>query len=168
AGDDRQAPAGPGVTLCLCLHERGSLNGSEADFAGRYLAALRQQSGDSVDDLTRFPFEARAGDPDHLDLGQLQLLLAEPVALEGAPRAVGLEGVQFHREALLGPVDVELEADLVEASRGPRQPGLRDQVEEATLQAGASKRGGLVEGESSSQCPGAVMAGVAGEDRFDG
>jgi hypothetical protein len=70
--------------------------------------------------LLGFALQALVGDADHLHTHQLQLLLAQAISLEGSTSPVSLEDVEFDRKTLLGPVDVQLVARDVEASRRPR------------------------------------------------
>lgn len=84
-----------------------------------------EQPGDARDDRIRFARKAHVGDPHHPDPVQQQVLLTEAVALEGGVGPVRRVGVQFDREAVLGPVDVELEAMDDEVGRGTRRPAAR-------------------------------------------
>jgi hypothetical protein len=61
-------------------------------------AAHFEQLAKSTHDDGRFSIEADAGYANHLYAGQLQLLLAESVFLEGHLTAVVVVGVEFHRE----------------------------------------------------------------------
>jgi hypothetical protein len=114
-----------------------------------------------------FAVQARPGDPDHLYPGQLQVLLTKAVALECLARAVGLEGVEFDRESMLWPVDVQLKSQLVEVGAGPGQPGADHKLEEPLLNVGAAEGGGPVEGQRTSESAGAMMTGIARQHRFD-
>ena len=105
--------------------------------------------------------EADVGDPGQLDPGELQILVAEVIALEGGVGAVGRVGVEFDREALLGPVDIELEPGLDEVGRRPRQAGLQDGFEEQRLEPGTGEGHGPVESDRAPQCAPARMASTA-------
>jgi hypothetical protein len=122
---------------------------------------------DTLDHDLRFALQARAGDPDHLHPDQLQLLLADPVALEGGAGAVGLEEVEFDGEALLRPVGVELVARDDEIHRRPRQPGAPGKRTEAALEARAGDRGVRpVEIDRGAQGAAAGVMAAAVENRF--
>jgi hypothetical protein len=98
------------------------------------ISALTKQFPHALDHLPRFAVEAMAGHPGHLDAGQLQALLAQAVALEGLVRAMGLVGVEFGGEAVIGPVDVELVARLGEAGDWSGQARLGNELQEAALE----------------------------------
>ena len=102
-----------------------ALSGSRLLRPARRLASApsRQQRRDPLEHGLRFAVEADVGDADQLDPGERQVLVAEVIALEGGLRAVGRVGIEFDREPLLGPVDVELEPGLEEVGRRPRQAG---------------------------------------------
>jgi hypothetical protein len=71
-----------------------------------------------------FAREAPSGDAGHPDPRQEEVLAADPVLLEGLARAVGLEEIEFDREAVLGPIDVDLDAGEVEVdARGGKARG---------------------------------------------
>jgi hypothetical protein len=57
--------------------------------------SLLQEGGNPPDHLARFAVEAVACHADHLYSLQLQVLLAQTVALEGGAAAVGLVDVEF-------------------------------------------------------------------------
>ncbi|MGB7685050.1 MAG: hypothetical protein WBL45_04630 [Solirubrobacterales bacterium] len=120
-----------------------------------------EEALDSVDHLVRFSFEAGASDSGHLDARELQLLVAETIALEGGAGAMGLIGVEFNREALLGPVDVELKAADVEAGGWSRQAGFVDEFEKPSLDPGSVEGSGLIENEGPTQRPESVVSLVA-------
>jgi hypothetical protein len=71
----------------------------------------------AVDHHVRFAPEPDVGDPHHLDARE-QVVLAFPVGLEGAPRALGGEDVQFDAEPLALPITVELVRTDVEVVAG--------------------------------------------------
>lgn len=104
-------------------------------------ATLGEETAKARRDLLGFPVDSNAGDPGHLDSGQLQVLLAFPVGLERRWCPVVIVGVEFDREALGGLVGVQL-VTLDEEVRGRwRQAGAPDQREEVSLQARARKSG---------------------------
>jgi hypothetical protein len=97
------------------------------------LAAHLKQSPESAHYDRRFLVEAGAGYANHLDAGKLQLLLAEPVFLEGRLTAVVVVSVEFHRESQGWPVGVQLVSLDEEIGGRAGQPRLLDEFEEAPL-----------------------------------
>ncbi|HSS04958.1 MAG TPA: hypothetical protein VLK89_07210 [Solirubrobacterales bacterium] len=85
---------------------------------------MLQQLPHPLDHGPRLTIDAEAGDPDHLDTDQLQLLLSEAIALKGFTRAVARIDVKFDDEALALPVGVQLVPGDVETCRGQRQASL--------------------------------------------
>src|SRR4051812_40611772 len=81
---------------------------------------LRQQPAEPLDHPPWFALEAPPGDAVHHDPSKEEVLLTEPIALEGSVAAVGLVDVEFDREALRLPVGVELQADDVAVHRRQR------------------------------------------------
>ena len=120
---------------------------------------------DALDRLFRFAVEAVARYADHLDAVQLERLVADAIFLEGEAAAVGLEDVEFDGEALWLPVDVELVAGEVVGGRRSWKACLFDEIQEASLQAGAGEQRRTVERERPAQAGTARMVPGAREER---
>jgi len=86
-----------------------------------------------------------------MDPHQQQVLLPLAIALEGCPRAVGLEDVEFDRESILGPVAVELEPVLEVIRVRPRKARGDDELQEPLLQARAREARGRIERDRRPQ-----------------
>lgn len=129
--------------------------------------ALGEVASEPVDHLVGIGIETRAGDSDHLDPMQLELLLPQAVVLEGRVSAVGLEDVEFDCEAQLRPVDVQHEAVNVDVCRWRRQAGLADSSEETALEAGEGEVSREIDAEGAPKWPDAVMAAGPGQERLD-
>jgi sirohydrochlorin ferrochelatase len=80
---------------------------------------------------------------------------------------MGLEDIEFDGEVPLGPVDVELEAELDVVGRGSWQAGGENQIEEAPLEVGAGDAEWPVEGDSAPQGARAGVPGTTGQKRVD-
>jgi hypothetical protein len=111
--------------------------------------------------------EARAGDSDHLDPTQLQLLLPQSVALEGRMTAMGLVDVEFDREAQLRPIHVEHKAVDGGVRRWGRQARPADSGQEAALELGEGQISREIDAEGASEGSDAVMATGASQERLD-
>jgi hypothetical protein len=129
--------------------------------------ALGEVAFEPADHLVGVGIETRAGDSDHLDSVQLQLLLPQAVALEGRVSAVGLVDVEFDRESQLRPVHIEHEAVDGQVRRWGRQAGLPDGGQEATLKPGEGQVSREIDAEGAPQRPDAVMTTGARQERID-
>jgi hypothetical protein len=74
------------------------------------LTSLREQRSHAPDHFVGLAFEAARGDADRVDSGQLQILDADGIALEGSAGSVRRVPVQFDGEALPLPIGVDLMA----------------------------------------------------------
>jgi hypothetical protein len=129
--------------------------------------ALDEMTSESVDHLVGICVEARAGDSDHLDPMQLQLLLPQAIVLERRVSAVGLIDIEFDREAQLRPVRIQHEAVDGDVRRWGRQTSPADGGQEATLEPGEGQTSRKVDAEGAPKWPDAVMAAGAGQERLD-
>ncbi len=75
--------------------------------ARQFTPALAEVTPETVDDFIGIGVEARAGDSDHLDPMQLQLLLSPSIALERSVAPMKVEDVKFNGEEELRPIRVE-------------------------------------------------------------
>lgn len=87
------------------------------------------------------------GHAGQLDAGELQILIASPILLEGFVRAVGRVDVEFDREPKVRPVDVELVAGDIEGGDGRPEPIPLDERQEFPLKLGAGEPRRLVDAE---------------------
>jgi hypothetical protein len=129
--------------------------------------ALGEVALEPIDHLFGIGIEARAGDSDHLNPVQLQLLLPQSVALEGRVTAMGLIDVEFDREAQLRPVHVEHEAVDGGVRRWGRQTRPADSSQKAALELGEGQVTREIDAERASEGSNAMMAAGAGQERLD-
>ena len=120
---------------------------------------LPQQDADSFDHRSRFAVQTRTSNPDHLDPPQLQILLAQPVALESRSASMRLVDIELNREALPLPVGVQLELPLAEVHRRRRQPGRLDEVKKPALE--PRPRNGEVVAIDGKRLPQSARAGMS-------
>ena len=159
-GGTRQNPAAQGRQAWRCRSAPGLTAGGDPPGwePGSQLAPpLLQEADDTREHGAGFAGEADVGDAGHLDPDELQILLAQAVALEGPVRAMSGVGVKFYDEAILRPIDVKLEARLDEVGRGARQARPQNRCEEAPLELRARERGRLVERDRPPQPSPAMM-----------
>ncbi len=131
-------------------HTRGQVRSASG---GKLGATLDEQDSQAFCDLARFPFDPPSGDPDRIDSSELQVLLAQPVALERRSRLMAIPTIDFDREALSLPVGVELVAGNERVDGGPRQSLRFDGGQEEQLRAGAIEDGKAIEIQRIPQPP---------------
>lgn len=133
----------------------------------QFAITLCEVAPESVYDSAGVGIETRTGDADHLDPVQLQLLLAQPVALERRVTAMGLVDIEFDRKAQIRPVHIEHETVDCNVRRWGRQTAAADGSQETALELGERQVFGNVDPQGTPQGSNPVMATGTSQEGFN-
>jgi hypothetical protein len=111
----------------------------------QFLSTALEQESNPPGKLVRLPAQAIAGDSDHLDAGELQVLLSFSIVLERGSGSVCIPSVELDRESLFFPVQVDLVTldEIVYGGLWQARPTQKTQ--KLALAAGACKGGSAID-----------------------